>query len=283
MPPQAKYGTGVTVIAAALTLAIASVAARAQQTAAGVPGKPIVPLAASTLADNPNAYYGEVVTVTAPVEATLSKLSFSLDQDKSKATGKDVLVLTRTLSAPMELNAYVTVIGEVVRFEPVELARSSREYALDLGADVMARYQGRPAILATAVITAAGVDVARRVPPPMSAEEQAHSTVMKQVGAANSALRKAIDGLDANLARENATVLKKAFMQTEEFWKAKRRLDAMTWAMEAHKLADAIDQSAAGARWDEVKASAGTLAQACQSCHAAYRERMDDGTYRIKR
>jgi len=27
---------------------------------------------------------------------------------------------------------------------------------------------------------------------------------------------------------------------------------------------------------------AGTLGQSCQSCHAAYRERFDDGSYRIK-
>src|SRR5262245_40816736 len=55
--------------------------------AAAGPTKPYVPLAASTLANKPEAYYGEMVTVTATVEDVLSKTAISLDQDKTKSTG----------------------------------------------------------------------------------------------------------------------------------------------------------------------------------------------------
>jgi mono/diheme cytochrome c family protein len=43
-----------------------------------------------------------------------------------------------------------------------------------------------------------------------------------------------------------------------------------------------IDTAAAAAKWDDVKASAGTLGQKCAACHGAYRERFDDGSFRIK-
>src|SRR4029077_19418512 len=57
--------------------------------APAAPAKPYIPLVASTLADHADTYYGELVTVTGAVETTLSKLAFSVDQDKTKSTGKD--------------------------------------------------------------------------------------------------------------------------------------------------------------------------------------------------
>ena len=49
---------------------------------------------------------------------------------------------------------------------------------------------------------------------------------------------------------------------------------------DARKQVDSITQEVSAGNWDGVKTSAGTLGQACQSCHGAYRDRMDDGTYR---
>lgn len=282
-PRQVKHDMGVVALALALAMLIASLAApRAQQAAPGAAPRALIPVAASTLADNPDPYYGEHVTLAGAVEQSLSRLAFSVDQDKAKSTGTDVLVLTQRLNDAVDLNTYVTVIGEVVRFEPDDIARKAKDYTLDLEPDVLAKYRGRPAILATAVINAAGIDLAMRLPPPMTAEEEVYAKIMKQVGPANAALRKAIEGMDANLARENAAVLKQAFTQTVEFWKAKGKGDATAWAQDARKLAEAIDRAAAGGTWDEVKASAGTLGQACQSCHTAYRERFDDGSFRIR-
>ena len=49
--------------------------------AANTPPKPLVPVAASSVAANPDLYVGEYVTMTGAVEANLSKTSFSVDQD----------------------------------------------------------------------------------------------------------------------------------------------------------------------------------------------------------
>lgn len=245
--------------------------------------KALIPLAASTLADDPDRYYGENVTLTGTVDRILSKFVFSIDQDKARSSGKDVLVLTRTLNSPADLNSRVTVIGEVVRFDPADITRTAKDYPVDLAPEAAEKYRGRPAVLAASVITAAGIDLARRLPPPMTAEEAAYATVMKQVAAANTALRKAIEAADTNLAREHAGALKQAFAQTVTFWKTKGKQDATTWAGDARKLAESIDSAAASAKWDDIKTSVSSLGQTCQSCHAAYRERFDDGSYRFKR
>jgi cytochrome c556 len=255
---------------------------RGQQPAPGTPAKPYTPLAASTFADHPDAYYGEPVTVTAAVEQKLSPLAFSVDQDKTKSTGKEVLVLAPRMNEPVELNTYITAIGEAVKFEPEEIAKKSKDIKIDLPPDAIAKYRGKPAILATAVINSAGLDVARRLPPPMTAEEQALQKLMLQIGPANNALRGAMDKSDAKVVQDNAQILKQAFTQTEAFWKARGKPDAVKWAQDARAHADSIDRAVVAGKWDEVKASAGTLAQQCAACHGAYRERFDDGSFRIK-
>src|SRR5262245_5977372 len=254
--------------------------------APAAPAKPYIPLAASTLADHPDTYYGELVTVTGAVEQTLSKLAFSVDQDKTKSTGKDVIVIAPTLMEPVTQNTYVTVIGEVVHLDAAEIGKKgadlTKEYKLDVASDVIEKYKGHPVVVAKSVITTAGVDVAKRPPPPMTAEEEALSKIMKQIGPANTALRTALDKTDMAVAKENANVLKTAFTQNEAFWKPKGKPEAIKFAEEARKLSEQINAAIGTGNWDEAKTHAGTLGQQCAGCHGAFRERMDDGTFRIK-
>jgi hypothetical protein len=266
-----------------------AVALRAQQppaaSAAPPPapaGKPIVPVAASTLAENPDRYYGEQVSLAGAVEQQLTKLAFSVDQDKTKRTPREILVLSKYLNEPVNLNTYVTVIGEVVRFDPAEVAQRAKEYLPELPQPILDAYRGRPAILASSVITTGGVDLARRPPPPLTPAEEAFDKVMKQVGAANRALRTALDESNAKAAQDNAVLLQQGFKQSTAFWKTRRVAEAAAWSQDGLKLAESIDRAAAAARWDEVKDTVGTLGKVCQTCHTAHRERLDDGTFRIK-
>jgi hypothetical protein len=244
--------------------------------------KPFVPLAASTLAAHPESYYGENVTVTAAVEQTISKTSFSLDQDKTKSTGNEVLVLAPTMTGTVDANSYVTVIGEVMAFDPAEIAKKAKGYTIDLSPELTEKYRGRPVVLATAVVNSAGIDVAKKPLPPMTADDLALQKMMKQIGPANTALRGDIDKMDAPLTKEHAAVLKQAFTATEAFWKTKAKTDAVQWAVDARKDAEALDAAVTAGNWDQAKASAGTLGQKCAACHGAYRDRLDDGTFRIK-
>ena len=105
---------------------------------------------------------------------------------------------------------------------------------------------------------------------------------MKKVGPAFAALRKGVEASDAKMAKEQADVLAAAFADAETFFEAKGKHDAHQWAGDARGIAQSIGKAASDSKWDEVKASAGNLGKACQTCHTAYREKAEDGTYRMK-
>ena len=242
-----------------------------------------MPITASTLANTADKHIGENVTLYAAVEQTLSKTTFTVDQDKTKTTGKDVLVIMPKVYGSVEASTYVTVIGEVVKFDPSELAAKVKDYTLDMPADAAAKLKGRPAIIATSVINAAMIDITKRLPPPMTADEEALSKIMKQVAPALAALRKGIEGSDAKVAKEQSDVLRKTFAETETFWKTRGKMDATKWATDGRRAIEVIDVSAAAGKWDDVKTQATALGQTCTSCHGVYRDRFDDGSFRIKK
>jgi cytochrome c556 len=301
-PVNMRYGA-----AFILALSIASLSAlRAQQppAAPSAPPKPapaappappapaapapkvLVPVATNTVTANPDAFYGQAVTMTASVEQIHSKSAFSVDQRRvGDATLKggptDILVLVPTIQSAVDLKTYVTVMGEVVKFDPAEIAKKAKDYKLDLPPDAIAKYTGRPALIATSVINEKFLDVAKRLPPPMTAEEEAFSKVMKQVAPAFAALRAGIDASNVENATKNAAVLTQAFTDTEAFFKPKKP-DATMWAADARKHVESIQAAVTAGKFDEAKATATTLQQACANCHGTYRERFDDGSYRYK-
>jgi cytochrome c556 len=272
----------VTPLVVVLALAPAATRAGRVRQAAPQPPKAIVPVAASTLAAQPDDYYGQHVTVYAAVEERLSDSAFTIDQDARTHTGLELLVLTPPLTGPLELDTYVTVIGEVVRFLPYEMGGLSLNFPLALPAHVSAKYAHRPAVLATSVITSAMVDLAKKPLPPLTPEETAYDQTMKRVGIAYARIRDANEGADTAGSFQAAT-LKDAFVETEAFWKSRGKADASTWAREARTLAESIERAMSGGRWDEAKQSTSQLGQRCQACHSVYRERLEDGAYRIKR
>ena len=299
MQEPLKPTHGAEIVALALLISVYA-APRAQQPPAATPPpaapapatpappKPLVPVATNTVTANPDAYYGQAVTISAAVEQILSKSAFSVDQRRAGAAATaakkaptDVLVLVPTIQSAVELNTYVTVMGELIKFDPAEIARKAKDYKLDLPADAAAEYAGRPALLATSVINEKFVDLAKRLPPPLNAEEEAFQKVMRQVGPAFAALRPAVDASNAETAGKNAAVLQKAFTDTEAFWKPKKAEPAL-WAQNARKEVEAVQAAIAAGKWDDAKAHAATVGQACAQCHGAYRERFDDGSFRIK-
>jgi cytochrome c556 len=254
---------------------------------AAPPAKPLIPVATNTVNTNPDAYYGQGVTITAAVDQVLSKSAFAVDQRRvagapapSKPT--DVLVLVPNLQSPVDPKSYVTVMGELVKFDPAEVAKKAKDYKIDLPPDAIAKYTGRPALIATSVITDKFVDLAKRLPPPMTADEETLSKVMKQFPPALAALRTAVDGSKAEDATKNAAVLKQGFTDTEAFWKTKKP-DATQWAHDARLKVEGIQAAIAAGKWEDAKAAVPAVQQACGTCHNAYRERFDDGSFRIKK
>lgn len=270
---------------AGLAIVVASLTAgHAQQPPAPPPAKPYVPLAADVLASSPDGYIGENVTLTAAIGRVLSRSAFAVEQ-RPVVPGhdvKEVLVLAPILNSPVEPNSYVTVAGEVVRFDPVEVSRKVKGYQLDLPPDLVEKYRGRPAIVAKVVVNDRSVNLAMRLPPPETPDEKALDGTMKKIAPAFAALRGGVDGSKADEAARQVAVLTQAFAETEAFWKRRGVADALKWAQDARKHAESIGQAAAGGDWDAAGKSAAALNQSCQTCHAAYRERFDDGSFRIK-
>jgi len=283
-----QRSTRSTVIVAAISLAAFATTFAAQgppqapPPAANTPPKPLVPVAASSVAANPDPYVGEYVTMTGAVEANLSKTSFSVDQDKTKATGKDVLVLAPTLQKPADANGYVTVIGQLIKFDEKEVTAKLKDYKIDLSPADLEKFRGKPVVLATAVINTAGIDIAKKPIPAMNADELALQKIMTKLPPAQAAVRKALDGKDIDLTKEQATILKTAFTEIEAFWKAKNNQEATQWAADGKKHADAILINIGLGNVEAAKTSVTPLGSTCASCHGKYRERMEDGTFRIK-
>jgi cytochrome c556 len=220
--------------------------------------------------------------MTGAVEANLTKTSFSVDQDKTKSTGKDVLVLAPTLQKQADANGYVTVIGQLIKFDEKEIAAKLKDYKIDLSPADISKYNGKPVVLATAVINNAGIDIAKKPIPPMTADDLTLQKIMTKLPTAQAAVRKSLDSKDAAGAKEQATLLKDSFTQIEAFFKAKNNEEAMKWAGEGKGHADAILVNLGMNNVEAAKTSVTPLGGACASCHGKYRERMDDGTFRLK-
>lgn len=263
----------------------AAPAAPAAQAAPAVPTLPpptraIVPVAASSVAAKPDQWAGEYVAMTGIVEASLGRLAFTVDQDKTKA-GPEVLVLAHRMSDPVAPNTYVTVIGLLMKYEAADVAAKSKAHAHDLGADA-AKYKGKPVVLATSVVNDRMLDLARFIPPPMTPEEEALQKAMRGVPGASGEMRKGADGSNVELATKNIATLAAAFTETENFMKKRGKLDAVKWAADARANVLAVEKAAKAGAWDEAKKAAAAVGGSCNTCHTPYRERLEDGSFRFK-
>src|SRR5262249_20359475 len=144
---------------------------------------------------NLDHYAGTTVSLTASVVQKYGATSFSVTQTRPStarpaAGAQDVLIVAPLLTSPVQPGAYVTVIGEVVKFDPAAGAARMKEAAPPR--DVAAKYAGRPAVLATSVINGAMTDLAKKLPPPMTPAELELNKAMKQISPAFTALRQAV-------------------------------------------------------------------------------------------
>ncbi len=138
---------------------------------------------------------------------------------------------------------------------------------------MVAKYTGRPAVIASSVITAELADIGKKLPPPMTPAEEAFDKTMKSVSGANTALRKGIEESSVELTKQQAAILKKGFMEAQMFFKDRKTTDAVGWSQDAYKFVDTIDQAVAAGKWEEVKTAATSLAGMCTQCHTVHRER----------
>ena len=247
-----------------------------------------VPVSTYAILQHPDVYYGKQITVSAGVDQMLTKTAFLLDQWKMtgptdvQPIGRPVLVVAPYLTNTLDRRNYLIVRGELVKLDTAALARVAAEYKLDLGPDLWERYQGQPMLLAASVINSTYSELAKKPIAPPTANELAMSEAMKTISPAFTALRAAADGSQADVVALNATKLKPAFAQTESIWDGVGQSSAGQWARDAQDYVASIERDAASGNWDGAKFTAGKLNQVCANCHGTFRDRADDGTFRMK-
>ena len=106
--------------------------------------------------------------------------------------------------------------------------------------------------------------------------------LMKEIGGTQGAMRKAIDGQNAELVKTNADKLEELFEQVDDFWSARNVKDAADTADDAAEHADHIEDAADAKDFAKAAEHAKLLQGTCASCHAKYRDKGPDGQYRIK-
>jgi hypothetical protein len=245
------------------------------------------PVATNTIVDAPDQYFGKVVTITAGVERMVSKTTFLMDQQKMagpkevKGVGKPILVIAPYLTSSLDQKKYFLVRGQVVKLEPSALAKLAPDYVLDLPLEVGAKYMGQPVLVASSVLNATYVELAKKPIPPPTQADVALTAAMKTISPAFNALRAAAQESKADIVTTNLAEIGPAFAQAESVLGTLRHA-AVTQVRDARTQVASIETALAAGNWDAVKSSAAALNQTCQSCHAAHRERQDDGTFRIK-
>jgi len=107
-----------------------------------------------------------------------------------------------------------------------------------------------------------------------------YQTWMKAAAANTGALKKALDAKSDADAGAAAKKLEGVFGDVAEYWEKRGDAsDAVGFAKEAQSAAKEIASASQG---DDTSASFGKLGAACKNCHAAHREKAEDGTWKIK-
>ena len=107
-----------------------------------------------------------------------------------------------------------------------------------------------------------------------SKTDEDYDKLMKSVGAANGALRKAAD---PKAASEEAAKLVALFKDAQQFWTARNNKEAADWSAAAGAHAAEIQKAGAAGNAEGVAAHAKELGGTCQSCHMKYREKTETG------
>jgi hypothetical protein len=286
---SASRPIGPSLILASAVLLVTSATVSTQQRRRGNDNASFgTPVATSMILEDPDAYFGKTVTVTAGLEQVLSKTAFVVDQRKAvgatqvKAIGHPLLVIAPYLSSPLDPKHYLLVRGQVVKFDPAAIAKAAPDYTLDLVPEASAKYQGQPVLLALGVIDSTYTDLAKKPIPPPTPTDLTLSAAMKIVSPASTALRAAAQEAKPDVVAENVAKLKPVLAQIAATFDGLGQGAAAARVREAATQVVTIETAVAAGNWETAKTSAASLNQTCQSCHAAYRERQDDGTYRFK-
>jgi cytochrome c556 len=113
-------------------------------------------------------------------------------------------------------------------------------------------------------------------------DEQELAGAMKTIGAANGAVRKTIAAKDSGETAANAEKLAATFKVVQSHFEEHHLEDGVNFAQRANKAAVNLAAAAKAGEWDKASDELKTIGAQCQGCHTAHREKLADGTYKMK-
>lgn len=134
-----------------------------------------VPVATNTIAKAPDRFYGKLVTVSAAVDQVVSTTVFVVDQRKAagakdvKPVGAPLLVIAPNLTGTLEQNRYFLVRGQIVKMSAEALAKAAAGYTVDAPADVLAKYEGQPVMVANSILDGKYAELVKTPAPAVAA------------------------------------------------------------------------------------------------------------------
>jgi hypothetical protein len=161
-----------------------------RQDQASPTSKPQAPakVTAGNLADDPARYYGQRVSISAPVESVYSRTIFTLDEDKVWSTGRDLLVLNPRPADAVTGDAAVTVTGIVHIFSRAEIERLHDGWDWDVRPELIMEFGSRPVLVAESIRDATGkqlVSVAAQKTGTIAKKEPQQATQQPRLESAN--------------------------------------------------------------------------------------------------
>ncbi len=113
-------------------------------------------------------------------------------------------------------------------------------------------------------------------------DEKQFQKLMKETGDIAKRMKPGIDGKDSAQVSKDGARLEEINKQMVAFWQLKKVEKAVKFSEESAASAKLVASSAREQDWEKVKASLQGVMKNCKACHETYREKLDDGSYRIK-
>ena len=113
-------------------------------------------------------------------------------------------------------------------------------------------------------------------------DEAEYAKNMKSINVTNKSLRANMMAKNGEGAAKDAKALAEAFGQAEKFWKQRGTEDAVQSTLAAKNAFEKVAELAAAGKFEEAVEPMKVGGGQCMSCHNAHRERLPDGSYKIK-
>jgi cytochrome c556 len=113
-------------------------------------------------------------------------------------------------------------------------------------------------------------------------DDKQFQKLMKEVGDANKRFKAGIDNQDSAQVGKDAARISEIYKQMAAFWRARKSDKAVKWSEDSSIAAASAATAAKTKDWDKVKLHLQDVTKNCKSCHELHREKLEDGSYRIK-